>query len=117
MTRQTLKEQFVLDKIATQEKLQVTPQDKDVEIAFMAMQRGESARKVRARLEKQGLIENLEAQILERKAVDVVLEKAVFQDVPGAALQTDEAEAIDLSVCGAEVVLAPAPAPGEGAAE
>ena len=30
-----------------------------------------------------GLIENLEAQILERKAVDVVLEKAVFDDVPG----------------------------------
>src|SRR5262245_21835447 len=107
MTRQALKEHFVLDKIATQEKLEVTPHDKDVEIAYMAMQRGESARKVRARLEKTGLIENLEAQILERKAVDVVLEKAVFQDVPGEPGKKNDVEAVELSVCGHEVAPAP----------
>jgi trigger factor len=111
MTRQALKEHFVLDKIATQEKLQVTPQDKETEIHFMAQQRGESPRKMRARLEKQGLMENLEAQILERKSVDVVLEKAVFEDVPAPATGTENVEAIDVSVCGAEV--APAPAPAE----
>ncbi len=106
-TRQALKEHFVLDKIATQEKLEVTPQDKDVEIAYMAMQRGESPRKVRARLEKSGLIENLEAQILERKAVDVVLGKAVFQDVPGESGRKDDVEALELSVCGQDVSPAP----------
>jgi trigger factor len=110
MTRQALKEHFVLDKIATQEKLQVTPLDKETEIAYMAMQRGESPRKVRARLEKTGLIENLEAQILERKAVDVVLGKAEFIDVPGESSLQDEVEALDLSVCGQPVVPAPAPA-------
>jgi trigger factor len=102
-TRQALKEHFVLDKIATQEKLEVTPHDKDVEIAYMAMQRGESPRRVRARMEKMGLIENLEAQILERKAVDVVLEKAVFVDVPGEAGKPSDVEALELSVCGHEV--------------
>jgi len=102
-TRQALKEHFVLDKIATQEKLEVTPHDKDVEIAYMAMQRGESPRKVRARLEKTGMIENLEAQILERKAIDVVLEKAVFVDVPGEAGKPSDVEALELSVCGHEV--------------
>jgi trigger factor len=107
MTRQALKEHFVLDKIATQEKLEVTPQDKEIEISFMALQRGESPRKVRARLEKMGLIENLEAQILERKAVDVVLEKAVFQDVPGEPGMQDDVEAVELSVCGQEVAPAP----------
>jgi trigger factor len=107
MTRQALKEHFVLDKIATQEKLEVTPHDKEVEISFMAMQRGESPRKVRARLEKMGLIENLEAQILERKAVDVVLEKSVFQDVPGESGTQDDVEALELSVCGQEVAPAP----------
>jgi trigger factor len=107
MTRQALKEHFVLDKIATLEKLEVTPQDKDVEIAYMAMQRGESPRKVRARLEKTGLIENLEAQILERKAVDVVLEKAVFTDIPGESGRKDDVEAVELSVCGQEVSPAP----------
>jgi trigger factor len=110
MTRQALKEHFVLDKIATQEKLEVTPHDKDVEISYMAMQRGESPRKVRARLEKLGLIENLEAQILERKAVDVVLDKAVFQDVPGEPGTRNDVEAVELSVCGQEVSPAPPPA-------
>ncbi len=103
MTRQALKEHFVLDKIATQEKLEVTPRDKEIEIAYMAMQRGESPRKVRARLEKTGMIENLEAQILERKAVDVVLAKAVFEDVPGESAKTDDVEALELSVCGHQV--------------
>ncbi len=114
MTRQALKEHFVLDKIATQEKLEVTPHDKDVEISYMAMQRGESPRKVRARLEKSGVIENLEAQILERKAVDVVLEKAVFVDVPGESGQQDDVEALELSVCGHEVEPAPAPVEAGG---
>jgi trigger factor len=100
MTRQALKEHFVLDKLATEEKLQVTPQDKDIEIAYMAMQRGESPRKVRARLERTGLIENLEAQILERKAVDFVLEKAEFVDVPAEAPVQDDVEALPISVCG-----------------
>lgn len=107
MTRQALKEHFVLDKIATLEKIEVTPNDKDVEIAFMAMQRGESPRKVRARLEKTGMIENLEAQILERKAVDVVLEKAIFEDVPGEPAIRIGVEAVELSVCGQEVAPAP----------
>src|SRR5260370_33221864 len=83
MTRQALKEHFVLDKIATQEKIEVTPQDKDVEISYMAMQRGESPRKVRARLEKTGLLEKLEAQILERRAVEVVPDRAVFEGGAG----------------------------------
>lgn len=107
-TRQALKEHFVLDKIATTEKLEVTPADKDIEIRYMAAQRGESPRKVRARLEKTGLIENLEAQILERKAVDVVLDKAKFEDVPGQSSRPNEVEAVDLSVCGHEVAPAPA---------
>jgi len=115
MTRQALKEHFVLDKIATQEKLEVTPHDKEVEISYMAMQRGESPRKVRARMEKLGLIENLEAQILERKAVDVVLEKAVFEDVPGESGTQDDVEAVELSVCGQEV--APAPPSAETGAK
>jgi len=109
MTRQALKEHFVLDKIATVEKLEVTPADKDIEIAYMAMQAGDSARKVRARLEKTGLIENLEAQILERKAIDVVLKKAVFVDVPSETEKSHDVEAVALSVCGQPGVAVEAP--------
>jgi trigger factor len=113
MTRQALKEHFVLDKIATQEKLQVTPQDKDIEIAYMAMQRGESPRKIRARLERTGLIENLEAQILERKAVDFILEKAEFADVPADAPAQDDVEALTISVCGQPAAASPEADAGE----
>ena len=62
-----------------------------------------------------GLLENLEAQILERKAVDVVLQKAVFEDTPGESIQKDEVEALELSVCGQEV--APAPKSAEVSAD
>jgi trigger factor len=104
MTRQALKEHFVLDKIATQEKLEVTPADIDTEISYMAFQRGESPRKVRARIEKQDLMENLIAQILERKAIDVVLDRAVYEDVPAEQAVQDQVEALSYSVCGEELV-------------
>jgi trigger factor len=66
----------------------------------MAMRNGESPRKFRARLEKQGMIENLVAQILERKAVDKILESAVFEDVPAPEKVADSAEAFPFSLCG-----------------
>jgi len=101
-TRQALKEHFVLDRIASQEKIEVTPIDIESEINMMAVQRGESPRRVRARLQKSGVIENLEAQIRERKAVDFILRSAQFEDVPAPAPTTsaDDVQALSLSVCG-----------------
>jgi trigger factor len=99
-TRQALKEHFVLDRIATEEKIEVAPDEMEWEITMMALRRGESPRKFRARLEKQGLIENLVAQILERKAVDKVLEKAEFEDVPAPAKPVETVEAFPFSLCG-----------------
>jgi trigger factor len=100
-TRQALKEHFVLDRIATQEKIEVTPIDIESEINMMAVQRGESPRRVRARLQKSGVIENLEAQIRERKAVDFILRTAQFEDVQvPAAKPRDDVQALSMSICG-----------------
>jgi trigger factor len=99
MTRQNLKQHFVLDRVAEEEKLEVTGADVDLEIAVMAMQSGENARRMRARLQKSGVIENLEAQIRERKAVDVILEHAEFKDVPMKAPKESGVEAVDRSIC------------------
>lgn len=99
-TRQALKEHFVLDRIATQEDIQVSSSDIDVEIQMMAMQSGESPRRVRARLIKSGMIENLEAQIRERMAVDFILEKAEFVDIESE--QADEGDricSIPIAIC------------------
>mgnify|MGYP002526924232 FL=1 len=102
-TRTALKEHFVLDKIAVQEKIEVTPAEIDAEIAMMAMQRGESPRRVRARLLKSGMVENLDAQIRERKAVDVILERAEFEDYEPEAVDQSRVSALPHSVCGMAV--------------
>jgi trigger factor len=105
-TRQALKEHFVLDRIATKESIEVTPIDIESEINMMAVQRGESARKVRARLQKSGVIENLEAQIRERKSVDLILRSAQFEDVAApVTTDSDDVQALSLSICGMSSVV------------
>lgn len=101
VTRQAMKEHFVLDRIATEEKIEVSPQEIETEIIMMAFQSGESPRRQRAKLEKSGAIENLEAQIRERKAVDIALERAKFEDVPlEEELVGDlSVEAVDDAIC------------------
>lgn len=100
-TRRALKEHFVLDKIATKEEIEVSRQDIEQEIMLMAMQQGESPRRLRARLQKSGLIENLEAQLRERKAIDFILSKAEFVDAKAKPEEpVDRVEAIPQSVCG-----------------
>ncbi len=99
MTRQNLQEHFVLDRIAEQENIEVTDEDLDMEIFSMAMQKGENPRRVRARMIKNGTIENLEAQIRERKAVDVILDSAEFTDIKMPPTVSNNIEALNRSVC------------------
>ena len=73
----------------------------------MAFQRGESPRRVRARLIKSGVIENLYAQIRERKAVDLILDSAEFTDTPFSLPQDRNTAALERSLC---ITQAPAPA-------
>ncbi len=98
-TRQAIKEHFVLDRIAEEEELEVDGADLDTEIQLMAMQSGENPRRLRARLIKSGMIENLEAQVRERKSIEVILEHAEFNDVEGEPLVRDPVATIDQSVC------------------
>lgn len=101
VTRQAMKEHFILDSIATTENIEVSPQDIEMEIMMMAFQSGETPRRLRARLVKTGVIENLEAQIRERKAVDVALDKAKYDESP---MEDDlvgdvDVEAVDDAIC------------------
>ncbi len=114
-TRQALKEHFVLDKIATKEEIEVNRQDMDQEIMLMAIQQGESPRRLRARLQKSGLIENLEAQLRERKAIDFILSKAEFVDAKAKPEEpVDRVEAIPQSVCGLPMATVEESEEGEG---
>ena len=99
-TRQAMKEHFVLDKIATTEDIAVTPSDIEAELQLMALQSGENPRRLRARLVKSGVIDNLEAQIRERKAVDFILEHAQFEDVEMERPVEADVEAVNQAICG-----------------
>jgi len=81
-TALALKEHFVMQKIAEVEKLDVDDDDLNDEIERIAVQNEEPPRRVRARLEKEDLLDALAAEILERKALDLVLEHAEYEDVP-----------------------------------
>ena len=99
MTRRAMKEHFILDKIATLENIEVTDYDIEAELHYMAMSRGENVRRLRARMEKSGVIENLAAQIRERMAVDVILSKAVFEEVTMDNPRASNVEAVELEIC------------------
>ena len=101
MTRQAMKEHFILDRIAEDEKIDVSREELEVEIALMAYQSGETPRRLRSKLVKSGVIENLEAQIRERKAVDVALERASYKEVPMVEPLTADldVEALDEAIC------------------
>jgi trigger factor len=81
-TKMELKEHFVLQKIADLEKIEIGEEDIDDEINRIADQNDDSPRRVRARLEKGDLMEALATQIVEQKALDLVLENAAYEDVP-----------------------------------
>ena len=102
MTAMTLKEHFVLQKIAEKEKIDVNDDDITAEIERMADQSDESPRKVRARLEKEDMMEALMAEMIEREALDLILESAKYEDV---ALDAEAAGADQISTVEEQAVL------------
>jgi trigger factor len=94
-TAVALKEHFILERIAEEEKIDVAEGDYDKEIFLIAAQSGESPRRVRAQLEKRGLMDVLRNQIIERKVLELVQSEAKFKDEPYEPEKTDtEAVAI-----------------------
>jgi trigger factor len=81
-TALALKEHFVLQKVAELENLDIDEADIDDEIERMAVQSDESPRRLRARLDKEDMMEALAIEIVERKALDLILEHAEYEDVP-----------------------------------
>jgi len=98
-TARALKEHFILERIAEEEGIADAPADYDEEIRAIAAQSGESPRRVRAGLERRGLMDVLRNQIIERKTIELVTSQASFKDTPFEFPRPD-AEAIDHAVCG-----------------
>lgn len=90
-TARSLQEHFVLQKIAETEKFDVTDDDLNDEIERIAIQNNESPRKVRARMEKEDLFDVLATEMVERMALDLILNSAEYEEVDSTAQPTEEA--------------------------
>lgn len=80
-TLRSLKEFFLLAKIAEAEDIKVEDEDLENEVEAIAARSDENPRRVRARIEKEGLGDVLASQILERKSLDRILEFVTFEEV------------------------------------
>lgn len=100
-TATALKEHFILERIAEEEDIDVEEGDYEKEIFLMSMQSGESPRRVRAQLEKRGLMDVLRNQIVERKVLELVQSEAKFNDQPYEP-QKQDVEAVNVVIGGGE---------------
>lgn len=92
-TERLLKEHFILEKIAEDNNVEDEPEDYEIEILKLAAQRGESPRRVRAKLERTGQMDALRNMIIENKVIDLIKQHAEFKPVPYEdAPQNDETE-------------------------
>ena len=98
-TAKSLKEHFILERIAEDEEVEAEEGDFEKEIFLIAMQSGESPRRVRAQIEKRGLMDVLQNQIVERKVLELVEAAAKFTDEPYEPEQM-EVEAVHLALGG-----------------
>lgn len=81
-TEASLREHFILEQIAEEQKIEADESDYDEEIELIAEQSDQPTRRVRARLEKSGQMDALRNQIIERKVIDLVTEQAEITEEP-----------------------------------
>jgi len=82
-----VKAELVIDRIATEEKIDVTDEELDHEIEHMAGHSGESAEALRARLTKQGALDRMKAKLRSDKTIDWLAQNASVKTVAAASAQ------------------------------
>ncbi|QDU60218.1 Trigger factor [Planctomycetes bacterium Pan216] len=97
-TARSLKQQFVLERIAESEEIKIEESDLEAEVFSLAQRTGESPRRVRARIEKEQLWDTLGLHILERKAIAAVVSHAEQEDVTVELSEPTGAAGLDESV-------------------
>jgi trigger factor len=112
-TSRALKEHFILERIAEDEKIEAQPEDYDKEIELIADQSDETPRRVRARLEKKGLMDTLRNQIVERKVIELIEQHAEIRDVKYSPPK-DEVVAVNYAAAGTSAASIPQAEHDEG---
>jgi trigger factor len=84
-----VKAELVIDRIATEEKIDSTDEELQHELEHMGTHSGESAEVIRARLTKQGTLDRMKAKLRSDKTVDWLAQNARVKTVAAAAASTE----------------------------
>jgi trigger factor len=71
-----VKAEIILDRIATEEKIEASEEDLEKEIAHLAEHSGESTTALRARLTKQGALDRMKSKLRSDKTIDFLYRSA-----------------------------------------
>lgn len=82
--KEDVKAELVIDRIASEEKIDVTDEEVDHELEHMAGHSGESAEAIRARLTKQGALDRMKAKLRSDKTIDWLAQNASVKTVAAA---------------------------------
>ncbi|RMF92639.1 MAG: trigger factor [Planctomycetota bacterium] len=98
----SLREHFILERLAEEFGIEVTEQDYQVAILQLAMQQNQPPRRIRAQLEREGQMDILHNQIVEEKVIQKLLEEVTIEEVEAPVeevLRTlSDESAVDLPV-------------------
>ncbi|HXX99954.1 MAG TPA: trigger factor [Candidatus Limnocylindrales bacterium] len=83
--RDDVKAELVVDRIATEEKIDIGEEELQHELEHMASHGGESAEAIRARLTKQGALDRMKAKLRSDKTVDWLAQNARVKTVAAAS--------------------------------
>jgi trigger factor len=76
-----VKAELIIDRIATDEKIDATEEELDHELEHMASHSGESAEAIRARLTKQGALDRMKAKLRSDKTIDWLAQNASVKTI------------------------------------
>lgn len=100
-TAKALKEHFIFERIAEDEKIEADDDDYDNEIKLIAEREGLPARRVRARLEKRGEMDALRNQIVERRVIELITSHGSVTEDP-VELPPDDTAVLDHAIAKVE---------------
>jgi trigger factor len=99
-TARALQEHFILERLAEDQKIDASDDELQSEVALIALQSGESPRRVWARLEKSGQLDAVRNQVVERKVIELILSHAQLEDEPYTPPRP-KVEAVQFAIAGA----------------
>jgi len=81
---------LLMKKIAAKEKVEVSPEEVEAHIREMAAQRGQSYEALRAKLEQDDVLDEIGAELKNRKVMELIKAQAVIRTVKGTPESAEE---------------------------